>query len=200
MKQVKAGDCTLSFDYSKRPDELKFEVTRTSGKGCTVDISPALSLRTQMLGAEWDGHRIPFQIESNTQDQHATVHLTLSDQSTAPAALIFHLSHDFGLTYNSALPSLGSSNSGMRIVSESWNDRRDTLILDAAFASAGTYDVSLWNPGEIAHVDGADLVSIDATHASLRLNVAPHDHGPYPHQQVTLHFNTAKRKAATYAP
>jgi glycogen debranching enzyme len=197
VQHVKAGPCQLNLRYDKTLDAMTFEIERTDGTGCSIDLSPALSLRAQILGVEFNGHKTPFHLQTNTLDQHVGIHLDLSDKSNGPSFLVIRLKNDFGLSQHVVLPSLGSASQGLRIVSETWNAHRDTLILDTASASSGTYELSIWNPAEITGVEGAELVRKDTQSASLRITLDPGEHGTYSHRTVLIHFdNTTRHKQA----
>jgi hypothetical protein len=95
---------------------------------------------------------VPFHITKTDIDQHVEIELPVS---TASATLRLKLKNDFGLSYDNALPALGAPSSALRIVSESWNDAHTQLTLSVAGIPGQHYALRVWNPAQIATVDGA---------------------------------------------
>jgi hypothetical protein len=208
LQRVKAGSCMLNLSYGKSAishssETLTLEVERTAGSGCSVDFSPALSLRTQIVAAELNGHPVPFHLNANTVDQHVSVHIVQAEMADRPATLTLRLRNDFGLSQNFELPHLGNTNQGLRIVSQAWSTDRNTLTLETASGSSGTFDLGIWNPEQIVSIDGAELVHnqisrTDGESTRLRITMHAEPGTGYPHQRVVLHFKdqTDNKKGA----
>jgi glycogen debranching enzyme len=198
VHHVKMGPCELGLRYGKSVDRITLEIEREAGTGCSVDFSPALSLRAQVIGVELDGHATPFHVLPNALDQHVNVHVELADAPNETATLSIRIRNDFGVSEESQLPSLGSPNQGLRIVSESWNASRDALMLDVASAARGSYDLDIWNPDQISGVEGAELIhpGHDDRHgARLRITVEPDATGGYFHRRVSIRFDVANHRS-----
>jgi glycogen debranching enzyme len=193
VNHIKAGPCEFNLRYGAVIDKITLHLEKTSGDRCTVDFSPALSLRTQVVDAELNGHGIPFRVESNIEDQHVTVHLNPESQSES---LVIRLKNDFSLGQSFALPDLGSTNQGLRILAERWNQNRDTLELEVASASGGTYELDVWNPDQLATVDGAELLRSDQRSAKLRISLDAPLGSAVTRRTLVLHFDgKARRKS-----
>lgn len=201
IRHVRMGSCELNLRYGKSVDRMTLEIERVAGTGCSVDFSPALSLRTQVTEAALNGHAVPFHMQANTLDRHVSIHVDLDDKTNKPALLTILLRNDFGLIEQSDLPSLGSTSQGLRIVSESWNTSRDTLTLEVASAANGSYNLKVWNPDQITTVDGGRLLRADEGDlhtATLQITVQADKDGSYFHRTVAIHFDAsthARRKA-----
>jgi len=196
IHNLEAGPCKLSIDFTKTieapadSDTLTYSIQQESGSDCSLTLSPAISPRTQIASVDVDGHHTPFKLNPSSQDQHPTITLKLTNTTTKA---VFHLHNDFGITQNTTLPALGSSSESLNIVSESWNTGHDTLTLDLASAGSGTYELSLWNPAQIASAEGATLTKASLEKGSLQITVTPHAGEAIHHQQAVLHFiNTSK--------
>jgi hypothetical protein len=61
------------------------------------------------------------------------------------------------------------------------------LSLDAVGAPGEIYEIGVWNPQDIASVEGADLVPVDADHAKFRLRFSG-DSAGYTHATVVIFF------------
>jgi glycogen debranching enzyme len=198
IEHVQAGSCLLDFRYHKTVERMTLEISQSAGNNCTVDFAPALSLRAQVSEVELNSHATPFHILENDSDQHVSVHMSIAEPSET---LVIRLKNDFGLIQNSASPSLGSTNQGMRVVSESWSTDREKLTLDTASALDGTYELGVWNPSQITTVDGAELVRLEGHDAVLRITIPPGQKSPDLHQTVVLHFaGAARTKKNTESP
>ena len=56
--------------------------TATGSGDCSLEFSPALSLRAQIGDAEMNGRRVPFQINKSDVDQHVTVRVPVGAAGT----------------------------------------------------------------------------------------------------------------------
>lgn len=175
------GPVVLNLDYARTPDSISLDVRRTGPGDCTLELSPALSLRAQIVGAELNGHPIAFRVQSNSEDQHVTIRFEVS---ASESRLRIRVRNDFGLSISQELPPLGESSRGLRIVSESWSSTRDWLTLEISGTPDRHYDIAVWNPAQIASVDGAQLVTDGAAGVRARVQFQ----GTDSFRQVTFHF------------
>ena len=67
-----------------------------------------------------NGRPLPFKVLENNTDKHVSLRFQVS--GTADSVVI-HVKKDFGLEWDSELPSLGSASRGLRVVSETWRLR-----------------------------------------------------------------------------
>ena len=191
ITRVPAGADTLDFAYSKSFDAITLSIKRTGTEDCTVMFAPAVSLRAKVLGVELNGRPVPFRAEANTDDQHVLVKFGVYG---GPNELRIRVRDDFGLSYESQLPALGSRSEGLRILGESWNDARDTLTLKVQGRAGNSYELALWNGKQVASVDGADLES-EGGSETLRISLREGNGQPYTKQTAILHF-VAKTQTA----
>ena len=84
-------------------------MTRGGTGDCTLEFSPAVSPRAQIVGVEINGKRVPFQIKKSDVDQHVAVQFPLGAGETK---LSIRLKNDFGLSLSPALPPLGKRQQG----------------------------------------------------------------------------------------
>jgi hypothetical protein len=178
IRHVRTGDAVLDFSYRKTLDEIALTV-KSSGDSI-VEFSPAVSPRAQVIGAEIDGRRASFRVKESDFDQHVIVQATLKK---GESVLRIRLRNDFGIGLSPSLPPLGSRRQGLRVLSESWSAANDVLTLDVSGAAGLRYELSIWNPGTIASVDGAELKT-----GKLQVQIPSSDSDPYPHKKITVHF------------
>jgi hypothetical protein len=93
-------------------------------------------------------------MRANSSDQHLKLRFPVVEGSNR---LVIRLKDDFGLTYTNELPNLGSTSRELRITSQAWNEAKDQLTLAVSGRPDGRYDLKVWNPGQIASVEGATL-------------------------------------------
>jgi glycogen debranching enzyme len=177
------GSVSLDLVYSRTADSILLDVQRSGSGDCLLEFSPALSLRAQVVGADINGHPIAFHVRSNTEDQHVTIQLPLS---SSQSKLRIRLRNDFGLSMSQELPPLGESSQGLRIVSESWTPALDQLTLKLSGSSNRQYDLAVWNPGQIASVDGAQLLTDSSGAVNARVQFPA---GGYS-RQIAFHFKS----------
>ena len=155
IENVHAGSTAVDLAYSRTADAISLDVSRT-GPGAAVDFSPAISLRAKVLGAEIDGRRVPFHVETNSVDQHVRVQVP---KGKGESQLRIQLRNDFDLGYEQQLPALGASSHGLRVISQTWTPQRDQLTLQVAGVGGEAYELTIWNPSQILSVDGARMVA-----------------------------------------
>ena len=177
------GSASLNLDYTRAPDSISLDVSRTGPGPCSLEFSPALSLRTQVVGAAINGRPVAFHVQANSEDQHVTVQLPLS---TSQSKLRIRLSDDFGLSMDQESPPLGGSSRGLRIVSQSWTPSRDQLILELFGIPGSQYELAVWNPSQIASVDAAQLITDSAGAVSARVQFQAGEHS----RRIVVHFKS----------
>ena len=74
--------------------------------------------------------------------------------------------------------------SGLRVVNESWNDARDQLTLDLSGVAGKRYELSVWNPAQIASVKGGTLTKT----GKLQVQMPAGPDGTYVPQRVLIQF------------
>jgi hypothetical protein len=176
------GSASLDLDYSRTVDSILLDVQRSGSGDCSLEFSPALSLRAQVVGADINGHPVAFHVQANSEDQHVTIQLPLSSGLNR---LRIGLRNDFGLSMSQELPPLGESSHGLRIVSESWTPAFDRLTLELSGSPSRQYDLLVWNPGQIASVEGAQLLTDSAGAVSARIQFPAGESS----RQIAFHFN-----------
>jgi hypothetical protein len=185
VSNLRIGKSELSLKYMRTADSITLESEGTGAEDCLMDFAPALSLRAQVVRAELNGKTIEFHAKPNTIDQHVEVHFPACGASNK---LVMRLRNDFGLSFDSQLPALGTVSEGMRMVSESWSEARDKLTLEAWGDSGQEYDLAVLNASQVRTVDGAELVA-----GKLHLRFPAGTPGVYSQQSITLHFADARR-------
>jgi hypothetical protein len=189
IHNVRAGSGTLNFQYRKTAGTLTLETERSGSDDCWVEFSPALGLRTEVAGAEINGHSLPFKIQQNSNDEHVYVRFPVADGKNS---IVIRVKNDFGLAMSSELPTLGSSSRGLRVLSESWSGDKSQLTLIVSGLAGNRYELSVWNPGQISSVEGGVL----ATAGRLQIAMQEGSVGAYSQQKVILHFAKLLAKKA----
>jgi glycogen debranching enzyme len=178
IHKIRAGDATLDVVYRKSADSI--ELTIESTADTSLEFSPALSPRAGILGAELNGSRMQFQISKDDIDQHVAIRTNISKGKNA---LRIRMKNDFGISYASSLPPLGRSSLGLRLISDSWSPSGDAESLEFAGDAGARYELAVWNPGQIASVEGAEV-----RRGRLALSIPANSSDPYQHQKVVIHF------------
>ena len=181
IRRVRVGECTLDFEYRKTTDTIFLEAKRSGSGECSVEFSPAFSLRTQVVGVEMNGRALPFEMEPNNNDQHLHLHFPVTSETTN---VVIHVKRDFGLAFSNELPALGSASRALRVLTESWNVTRSELTLQISGLPGSHYEVEVWNPGQVSSVDGAVLNPL----GKLEIQMPASTFDTYLQQKVVLHF------------
>ena len=181
IRNVHVGLIGVDFQYRKTAETIVLEAKRTGTGDCWVEFSPSFSLRTGIVSVEMNGRPLPFKMQPNANDQHLVVRFAVNG---GPNTVVIRVKNDFGLALSNELPELGSASRGLRIVSESWNSARTQLTLQVSGRSGGTYELGVWNPGQISSLEGAALTK--AGKLQVQILGAPAD--SYSAQNVVIHF------------
>jgi hypothetical protein len=185
IRGVHAGNAVVDLGYTKTAEAITLQVECKGVAACPIQFEPALSLRADVAGVEMNGRAIPFHLAANEEDQHALLPFSAPSGTTK---LRIRVRNDFGVAYDASLPPLGARSQGLRIVSETWTPRRDTLTLDVAGASGGVYDLTVWNPNQAASVEGGELLGAENGIAKVRVRFPPGDPGEYVRGKIVFHF------------
>jgi hypothetical protein len=185
VNNVRLGAVAVNLNYQRAPDNISLEVQPTGTGHCSLQFSPAVSLRAKITGARLNGHALPFQIDANSSDQHIAVSVPItSGQNTVE----IQMKNDFELGQTSTLPELGDTSHGLRVLSESWSPKRDTLTLLLSGAAGESYQLSAWNPDQISSVEGAELEKKTGTEARVRVQLPASASGSDVKATVVFHF------------
>jgi glycogen debranching enzyme len=184
IRNVRVGSATLDFQYRKTSDSIVIETKRSGSGDCWIEFSPALSLRTGVVSVEMNGHRLPFRMQLNAEDQHVSMRFPVDG---GPNTVIIKLKNDFGLSLSNDLPPLGSTSRGLRVLSESWNSIRTQLTLKVSGLPNKRYEIATWNPSQITSVEGGTL-----TPTGIRIQIPSGEDQQYVRQDIVIHFSRPK--------
>jgi glycogen debranching enzyme len=185
INNVRLGAMALNLNYQRAPDSIRLEVQSVGTGHCSLQFSPALSLRARITGVRLNGRALPFHIEANSSDQHVTANLPIiGDRNTVE----IQMTNDFEFSEASALPALGSISHGLRVLSESWSPARDTLKLLLSGAAGEGYELSAWNPDQISSVEGASLEEKAGPEGKVRVQLPASATGIDSQATVVFHF------------
>ena len=154
LHNIRVGGIAMDLRYKKTIDTIVLEAKRDDTGDCSINFAPALSLRAEVVGVELNGRPLAFKVQANANDQHVLVHFPVYG---GPSSLVIRVKNDFGLTLSNRLPSLGSAGRGLRIISESWNDAKTQLTLEASGRAGNQYELEVWNASQISSVEGGTL-------------------------------------------
>jgi Amylo-alpha-1,6-glucosidase len=185
IKNVRVGPDVIDLSYRRSKDEITLEAKKTGADECFLEFRPAVSMRATVDGVEINGRAAKFHMEASDVDQHVEVRIPLAGGANTAR---IRLHDDFGLSYEPELPPLGSTSRGLRIISESWSQRRDSLTLRIAGAAGAAYELGVRDAGQVASVEGAELKKGEGGTARLRLTMPLNGSDAYVHAQVTLRF------------
>jgi len=185
VENLHCGDSTVRLTYTKNGEGISLQTQRSGGTDCTLTFSPSLSLRAEVSGAELNGHHITTNLEPSAYDQHVTVSYPLPQ---GESTLHIRTRDDFSISYTATLPHVGSPSQGLRVTGEGWSPNRDMLTLNVSGRPGAAYDLAVWNPAQIASMDGAQLARDDQGREVIRINFPPSQSTSYVNSKVTVHF------------
>src|SRR5229473_2083800 len=187
VRGVAVGPNTLDLSYKKTADAITLEIGRKGSADCTMDFAPAVSLKAEVLGAELNGRPVPFRVEANGTDQHVLVHFGVYG---GPNTLRIRLRNDFGVSYTSELPALGSASEGLRILSETWTSPHNIVSLKLEGRVGRTYELSVWGGNQLTAAEGSELVKMADGSVKLRVSFIEGSSKAPQMKSVALDFRT----------
>jgi len=190
IRNVPVGTVKIDLRYTKDLEGITLEVKAPAHAPPTIEFEPAVSLRAKVLGAEFNGRAMPFKVQANDLDQHVLVRISVVGGTNS---LRIRLQDDFGFSYAGALPNIGATSQGLRILSETWTPARGRLTINVSGLAGGRYELLVWNPAQIASVDGAKLFKAADGKAKLILELPKNGSEPNASGTITIHFAGASQ-------
>jgi glycogen debranching enzyme len=191
IDNLRVGENKLQLTFARSAEGISLEAGRTAGNSeSTIEFRPSISLRATVRKVELNGRPVPFQIESNDEDQHVIVRFPVSEAHRFLSILV---ANDFAVTATAALPPLGSASTGLRILSETWSASHDQLALDVSGSADAQYELSLWNAAQIERVEGAELKK-KPEGSVLVLKIPSSGSESYAQTKIVMHFSAAQAK------
>lgn len=197
IKNVHVGACVLDLRYQRTDDGFSLDTERSGSGDCTLEFSPAISAAAEVMTVEMSGHLVQNRVLKSAMDQHIVVRFPVARGSNK---LHIALHNDFAVSVAAALPPLGTASRGLRVLSESWSNSKDRLEMEVAGTRGSTYELGLWNAGQLNRVEGAEWSKGSGSRGEIRVRIAPASanggedaHSPraalnYARQKIVFHF------------
>jgi glycogen debranching enzyme len=185
VHNIRVADSTLDLKYYRTGDGITLEMQRAGSGDCAMEFSPAFSPRAEVAGVEINGRPVSVRVKRNREDQHVLVRFPVY---TGPSTLHIRLRNDFGFNLSSDLPPLGEHSQGLRVLSESWGTKNESLTVNVSGIPSKQYDLALWNSGQIASVKGGKLIKGGNGETRIRVELPGTDTSSYVHGKFVIHF------------
>ncbi|MFI5092956.1 MAG: amylo-alpha-1,6-glucosidase [Candidatus Acidiferrales bacterium] len=190
IKNVRVGASIVGLSYHKTLGEITLEATRTGGD-CRLDYELPLPNTAWDVRVDVNGRVQSFDNEISSEDHHVKISIALKQGKNT---IRIRAPGDFGVSYESQLPELGSKSEDLRILSKTIPDAHSPMELDLEGRAGTTYEMEVWNPGLIESVQGAELVKDAGGSAELRVQFAARTGEEYSRQRVVIYFRLPKIK------
>jgi GH15 family glucan-1,4-alpha-glucosidase len=191
IDNLRIGGSKLQLNFTRSAEGIFLQAARTTGTGeATIEFRPAISLRATVQRAELNGKPLPFNVETNDEDQHVIVRFPVSDGQKFLRIII---SNDFAISATAVLPPLGSVSTGLRILSETWSASHNQLTLNVSGSAGTQYQLGVWNAAQIARIDGAELKKTPEG-STVTLQIPGSRSNSYAPAKVVIHFFDVQNK------
>src|SRR6266404_4593645 len=191
INSLRVGENKLRLNFTKTLEGISLEVLRTAGAGeSIIEFRPSISLRGAVQKVEVNGKPLPFRVETNDEDQHLLVRFPVAE---GQQFLRIFVANDFAVTPLTVLPALGSTSTGVRILSETWSPSHEELTMDVSGATGTKYELKVWNAAQIDRVEGAELKK-KPEGAILLLQIPSNGSETYARTKIVIHFSSAQSK------
>jgi len=195
IANVRVGDSRIELSFHKAIGEITLEATRAGGN-CELDFEPELANSALNVRVDVNGRPQSFDQIISAEHHHASIKIALKEGKNVVRV---RMANDFGLSYASRLPELGSESEDLRILSEEMSDLAAPMELELEGRAGATYDLAVWNPALIDAVEGAELTKDASGGGKLRVHFAGSASEAYVHQKMVIHFhqqNLPRKKSA----
>jgi glycogen debranching enzyme len=169
IRNVHVGSCALDLKYERSEQGFTLEADRSGSGECTLEFSPAISPLAEVTTVEMNGHLVQHRVLKSAVDQHVVVRFPVN-KGTNKLHVVVH--NDFGLSMPAALPELGSTSRGLRVLAETWTAAKDRLELEVSGVQGSMYELGVWNAGQLSRVEGAEWNKGTGGHGQVRVHVA----------------------------
>jgi hypothetical protein len=169
IRNVHVGSCALDLKYERSEQGFTLEADRSGSGECTLEFSPAISPLAEVMTVEMNGHLVQHRVLKSAVDQHVVVRFPVN-KGTNKLHVLVH--NDFGLSVPAALPELGGTSRGLRVLAETWTAAKDRLELEVSGVQGSTYELGVWNAGQLSRVEGAEWNKGAGGHGQVRVHVA----------------------------
>jgi glycogen debranching enzyme len=186
VNNIHVGSCVLDLRYHKTDTEITLQTSRSGPGDCNIEFSPSVSFLAEVTGAEMSGHSVLYRVVKTASDHHVKLNVAVP---AGQSELRIKVRNDFGLSFNSELPPLGSSSRGLRLLIETWSPAKDRLDLDVEGTSGSTYELAVFNAPRDMSVEGAELVKTDTNRSTLKIAVPSDAPDIYRRLKVVFHFS-----------
>jgi GH15 family glucan-1,4-alpha-glucosidase len=191
IDNLRVGQNKLELTFTRTAEGIFLEAARTAGTGeSSLEFRPSISLRATVQRAELNGKPLPFRVEANDEDQHVFVRFPVGEGQKFLRIIV---TNDFAVTPTTALPALGDTSTGLRILSETWSPSHDELAMDVSGATGTQYELKVWNAAQIERVDGAELKK-KSEGAILLVQIPSNGYEVYAHTKIVIHFSNVQNK------
>jgi hypothetical protein len=185
VQNLRVAGAAIDLKYRRTEDGITMDMRRAGSGECVMEFSPAVSPRAEVESAEVDGRPVSLRLERKRDDQHVTVRFPVY---AGPSTVHIRLRNDFGYNISSNLPALGERSQGLRVLSDSWGPKNESLTVNVSGVSGKQYDLMLWNSGQIASVEGAKLIKGENGEARIRIDLPATDSPSYVHGKILIHL------------
>jgi hypothetical protein len=189
LDNLQVSGTTLALNYQRTPGTILIEVKRAGPGDCTIDFSPAISLRSDVVSVELNGRSLPFHLEPHATDQHISMRVPVTQTNSTVRV---RLKNDFGINLENVLPALGSASEGLRVLAETWNPSRTQLTLSLSGLTGKAYEMSVWNSSQVTSVKGGKLEAAGPDQGKLVVEFPSATTESYVHQDLVLNFAVPK--------
>jgi glycogen debranching enzyme len=193
VRNIHVADAMVDLKYERTEDGITVQIGRKGSGDFAMEFSPALSPRAEVTRAEINGRPVSLRVERNREDQHVALRFPVA---SGPSTLHIRLRNDFGYSLSSNLPALGERSQGLRVLSESWGPKNEHLTVNVSGIPGKQYDLVLWNSGQVARVEGAELIKENAE-TRIHIELPGSDISSYVHGKILIHFTTRDRGSKT---
>ncbi len=186
IRHVRVGASSVDLAIRRNGPLLSLNVTNAGSSPVQVIFSPAVSLRAAVTSATVNRARAHFDLAPSLNDQHVTMQFSAPPGTTS---VQIDLAHDFAFDIPASLPALGSTSEGLRVVSEVWNTKHDTLTVTLSGLAGRSYHLPLLdNNHDLEAVTGATITSETSELLPATALVSFGGGSGYVSQSVTFHF------------
>lgn len=168
----------VAVDIHRDADKLELKIDNSGTQTFQLDFAPAYPPCAQLTGASLDGAAVTWKEESENKDWHPHFAIAVKPGTST---LTIHHRGIFGYFVPFTPPQLAEPSASLKIVSERWADKGQTLELTLSGRAGREYRLGLVYGERIASVEGASQEN-----GALRIHMPDGAPGDYLSRRVTI--------------
>ena len=183
LRNITVANSKVNVAFEQNLESLRLNI-RNSGSAFHLAFRPQVPLGARLVSATFNGHRIPAQVESHAEDEHAKLELCIPP---GESEIAIQYQNGIRVILPAPAPVVGSKSAGMKLTSLRVEEHALQLDIDAT--AEGDNKVEIRTRRLIRSTGQAKLRRLGNDEYELSIPAPNIENGSYGHEQVRIEFS-----------